>query len=112
MAGGLVEESRLADPDLAGENEHAAPVEPSVGEQRMELLPLPVAAEQHPPILGGSPEAKVTLCDLASAATALPITKEERWQRSNSRRRTWRSWSSSCSAPWTRSARRSTPRSS
>ena len=51
----VFEQRRLADPDLAGQDDHGASVQPGVGESGVEGMPLRVATQQHAPILRRPP---------------------------------------------------------
>jgi hypothetical protein len=47
----VLEQRRLADPHLTGDDEHGAAAQAGAGECGLELVPLQVAAEQHRPIV-------------------------------------------------------------
>jgi SAM-dependent methyltransferase len=74
---GNLEQRRLADPDFAREDENAALIQASVGEQRVERLPLPVAAEQHRPDSRGATRGECSPPRPSVGDDSFTIRKEE-----------------------------------
>src|SRR3954468_24323715 len=83
MAAGEFQEGALADPGIAGDDEHPAPAVPTVVQELQELLTLAVTADQHdqmlvvyrPPILpagSGAEEQKAVNGALRAYSCATP----------------------------------------